>query len=59
MKIPHYFTGSLDARRSALVFGWLVMAAEYTYTAGRARVRHAARNDTAEHYAIRRHAFML
>ncbi|BEJ01730.1 hypothetical protein CcaverHIS631_0604120 [Cutaneotrichosporon cavernicola] len=59
MKIPHYFTGSLDARRAALVFGWLVMAGEYTYTAGRARVQHAARKDSAEHYAIRRHAFMF
>lgn len=60
MKIPHYFTGDLDARRSALVFGWLVMASEYTFTAGRARVLHAARHDRgAEHFAITRHAFML
>ncbi|CAK9784445.1 unnamed protein product [Cutaneotrichosporon oleaginosum] len=59
MKIPHYFTCDMNARRSALVFGWLLMAGEYTYTAGQARVHHAARHDSAEHYALRRSAFMF
>lgn len=62
MKIPRYFgnfgTVDLDTRRSELVYGWLTMSAEYTYSAGRARVRHAAGN-RAEHFALQRRSFML
>lgn len=60
LKIPHYFAiTDLDARRSILVYSWLVLAAEYSYNAGRARVLHAARGDKAEHFGVRRRSFML
>lgn len=60
MKVPHYFgPDDLDARRSGLVHGWLATAAEYTYSAGRARVHHAARGDSVEHYAVSKRSFML
>ena len=59
LKIPYYFTEEVDHRRSQLVFAWICLSAEYTYTAGRARVRHAARGCSREHFAVSHKAFVL
>lgn len=62
LKIPYYFAGSgseIDHRRSQLIYAWLCLAAEYTYSAGRARVRHAARGSPTEHFTVSPKAFIL
>jgi hypothetical protein len=49
----HYY--ELDERKWQLVYQWLCLAVEYTYSAGRARVRHATRtldNCDREHFAV-------
>ena len=38
----------------------MTLAAEYTYVAGRARVKHSSRDDpTQEHYGVKRSDFIL
>lgn len=59
MKVPHYFSGAMDQRRSVKLHEWLSAAIEYTFNAGRARVLHAARDDVnkLQHYALQKRDF--
>ncbi|KAL1408231.1 Telomerase reverse transcriptase [Vanrija albida] len=59
MKIPHYFGlgSTINESRADVVYGWILMSVDYTYSAGRARVRHHARGDEHEHFNIGRAAF--
>lgn len=73
MKIPHYFDKHEDIsvhqarfihgapiyRGGLTVVGAICASIGYTYVAGRARVRHAARKseDGEEHYKVRRNDF--
>ncbi|KAL7424993.1 Telomerase reverse transcriptase [Cryptotrichosporon argae] len=58
MKVPHYFSRAdpLDARRADMIADAIVAAVEYTYVAGRARVRHAS-GTGAVHFDIRKRVF--
>lgn len=71
MKVPHYFDKSedLSPHHAKIIYGeyhtavlWvdgvesICSSVEYTYVAGRARVRHAARRepDGERHYLVRK-----
>ncbi|KAK4689413.1 telomerase reverse transcriptase, partial [Tremellales sp. Uapishka_1] len=61
MKVPHYFKSCshLSPHQSTKIFESLCQAIEYTYVAGRARVRHFARGDKREHYTIKMRDFVF
>ncbi|WVQ79296.1 hypothetical protein IAT38_001393 [Cryptococcus sp. DSM 104549] len=64
MKVPYYFKTSdpSGAQRDRLIYDSLSQAAEYTYLAGRARVRHSARKagyHPDDHYAVYKPLFLF
>ncbi|RXK34877.1 hypothetical protein M231_07866 [Tremella mesenterica] len=61
MKLPHYFSQEvLTTQQSRLIFDGICAATDYTYAAGRARVRHAARSDRGrDHFAVKRVDFVF
>jgi telomerase reverse transcriptase len=62
MKLPHYFdrTNEINKKQSERIYTSLCLAVEYTFGAGRARVRHSSRDDREkEHYAVKKRDFIL
>ncbi|WVR08145.1 hypothetical protein IAU60_005191 [Kwoniella sp. DSM 27419] len=62
LKLPHYFkTEDLLPSRERLIADALCASAEYTFVAGRARVRHASRHkeDGAAHYSVLKADFIF
>ncbi|KAK8849571.1 hypothetical protein IAR55_004906 [Kwoniella newhampshirensis] len=61
MKVPHYFrAGDLSSCHDQMVYDALCASAEYTYIAGRARVKHASRHDAGrDHYGVRKSDFLF
>ncbi|WVF68547.1 hypothetical protein IAT40_003315 [Kwoniella sp. CBS 6097] len=61
MKLPHYFKSrELNRKRDASIAKALSDSVEYTYNAGLARVRHAARQSgdpSQDHYRVKRAHF--
>ncbi|WWC65948.1 uncharacterized protein I303_108570 [Kwoniella dejecticola CBS 10117] len=63
MKIPYYFKSdelnSQNQRRERMIVDAVITSAEYTYMAGRARVKHASRADERDHYRVKRNDFIV
>nr|XP_031859765.1 uncharacterized protein CI109_004837 [Kwoniella shandongensis]KAA5526837.1 hypothetical protein CI109_004837 [Kwoniella shandongensis] len=61
MKVPHYFkAGESSSRQNHMIHDALCASAEYTYVAGRARVKHASRHNVGtEHYGVRKQDFLF